>query len=966
MRLWIDGQCLQSPSRTRGIGRYVLELIRAIAMNHSDVELAISFNAELGEEAVTARRLVENWVCPAHIHVWEGAARSGEALLESNPGRRISELALLHHIRCLAPDVTLCASPFEGLLDCTIPFLPDEGFEIPSAAVFYDAIPARFEDKYLPSALSRDAYYRRLARCGRFDLLLCISDFVKGEADELIPDIRSINIGAGLSRSFEDQLDHASNRRSILPAHDFVLYVGGLDWRKNINLIPQAFTLLPPLMRDSLKFVVAGDHRAADVAKVRTDWESRGLKPENLLYRNHPSDAELVELYRGAKALLLPSFMEGFGLTALEAMACGTPVAVARTGAMRELVGDEDLMFDPTSPTQLASCLVNICTSTEFSERARERNLTIARHYNWEKTASLAINALSGLRAAKPVNFDLRAIRKKSAEQCRGERLNLHQAANVLARSEPTTTPSPRLLIDATATMRVDYKTGIQRVVNNICGLINDPENDDAHETVISYCDDDTGWYGVHEGVQGTPVKCDENRITPAPSDRILMLDSSWDLHRTHRQFLACAQARGCKIISCLYDTVPMQVPAFCDPAMPTIFSQWFQNALQISTGFVCISRAVADELHDYLTALRFPRPMNIGYWHLGADFSKLLAPPYEKEIENRDSSPTFLMVGTLEPRKGHTIALDAFEKLWNAGVDARLIVVGGRGWGTDHVVDRMIAHPEYGKRLLWHNTVDDQKLALLYRNSDALIAASYAEGFGLPIVEAHRCGLPAIVSDIPVFREIATNTHMVDFFTAGSAQSLCQEVTTFLKRCDTGHTVSPDCVASDTLSWADSAMQLRDIVVGDKWNRVYLPSEPQRFASSNDIGTIRMNEVIRPEERACRLELVEGPYRNGDDTALKIVVSLTNLSSLPWTSDGHDGGKYGVFLGISRTSRTNRFEQDLSITTGIPFIMVPGQRYYLSLEVPKSCKCTDTDWVEIDVLQKGVGWFGTPLRVNL
>lgn len=966
MRLWIDGQCLQTPSRTRGIGRYVLELIRAVATNHGEVELAISFNAELGEEAVTARRLVENWVRPAQIHVWEGAARSGEALLESNPGRRIGELALLHHIRCLAPDVALCASPFEGLLDCTVPFLPSEAFEIPSATVFYDAIPARFENKYLPSALSRDAYYRRLTRCGRFDLCLCISDFVKGEADELVPDIRTINIGAGLSRSFEDQLDREPIRRSTVPAHDYVLYVGGLDWRKNVNLIPQAFALLPPRMLESLNFVVAGDHRAADVAKVRADWESRGLKQENLLYRNHPTDADLVALYRGAKALLLPSFMEGFGLTALEAMACGTPVAVARTGAMQELVGDEDLMFDPTSPAQLASCLVDICTSTEFSENVKARNLTIAKRYNWEKTASLAINALHGLKAANPSNFDLRTIRQKSAEQCRTERLDLHQAANVLARSEPPIFPAPRLMIDATSTMRVDYKTGIQRVVNNVCGLMRSLKNDDAHETVISYCDDDTGWYAVHEGVRGNPVKCDENRLFPAPSDHILMLDSSWELYRTHRQFLACAQARGCKIITCLYDTVPMQVPAFCAPSMPTIFSEWFQNALQISTGFVCISRAVANELYDYLTALRFPRPINIGYWHLGADFSKPLPPTHEQELEHRDGGPTFLMVGTLEPRKGHTIALDAFDILWNSGIDARLIVVGGNGWGTDHVVDRMIAHREYGKRLLWYNTLDDRKLASLYRTSNALIAASYAEGFGLPIVEAHRCGLPAIVSDIPVFREVATNTHLVDFFTVGSAQSLCQEITAFLKRRGNGCATSTNWVASDTLSWADSTRQLREIIVGDKWNRVYLPSEPHRFASSNDIGTTRMNEAIRPEERAYRLELVEGPYRNGDDTALKIVVSLTNLSNLPWSSDGHDGGKFGVFLGISRTSRTNSFERDPSITTGIPFIMVPGQRYYLSLEVPKSRKGADSDWVEIDVWQKGMGWFGTPLRVNL
>ena len=77
-----------------------------------------------------------------------------------------------------------------------------------------------------------------------------------------------------------------------------------------------------------------------------------------------------------------------------------------------------------------------------------------------------------------------------------------------------------------------------------------------------------------------------------------------------------------------------------CTPSMPPGFSNWFKSALSYSTGFVCISRAVADQLHALLKAISFPRPMKIGYWRLGADFvdasiDRGTIEPVEKETAN-------------------------------------------------------------------------------------------------------------------------------------------------------------------------------------------------------------------------------------------------------------------------------------------------------------------------------------------
>jgi glycosyltransferase involved in cell wall biosynthesis len=113
-------------------------------------------------------------------------------------------------------------------------------------------------------------------------------------------------------------------------------------------------------------------------------------------------------------------------------------------------------------------------------------------------------------------------------------------------------------------------------------------------------------------------------------------------------------------------------------------------------------------------------------------------------------------MVGTLQPRKGYSAVLDAFDRLWAAGALHTLTIVGAPGWKTQALVTRIQQHPEFGKKLQWLDDADDSSLWDLYAGSDALIANSVAEGFGLPLVEAAQVGLPLIVTRIDPFVEIA------------------------------------------------------------------------------------------------------------------------------------------------------------------------------------------------------------------
>ena len=252
MKLWIDGQCLQTASRLRGIGRYVQELIRAISEGHPQVELTISFNAAMIDEASAARDFIRQWVDARKIHMWNGVAEAGEAIAGYTESRKLSEIAIAHHVACLNPDIALSASPFEGSCDVAVSLLPCQVLGMPVASIFYDAIPHRFADQYLFTSQLKDYYYRRLAFFPEFDLNLCISDYSRAEVVNLSGNEKSVNVSAGISPDFLQLMHAPSEAHASLSGRQFVLYVGALDWRKNVAALVDAFAKLPVELRRDL------------------------------------------------------------------------------------------------------------------------------------------------------------------------------------------------------------------------------------------------------------------------------------------------------------------------------------------------------------------------------------------------------------------------------------------------------------------------------------------------------------------------------------------------------------------------------------------------------------------------------------------------------------------------------------------------------------------------------------------
>ncbi|MBY8935332.1 glycosyltransferase family 4 protein [Pseudomonas fluorescens] len=262
--------------------------------------------------------------------------------------------------------------------------------------------------------------------------------------------------------------------------------------------------------------------------------------------------------------------------------------------------------------------------------------------------------------------------------------------------------------------------------------------------------------------------------------DQLVLLDSSW-----HANFFPLAEQlkrEGVGIISVIYDLIPLTHPQFCDAGLVKVFNDWFDWIARTADGYVAISTTIRDQVREEM--LRRIGTQQVGqrwfdYFHLGSelDLSEADAKVDRGLLDMfQTTDPVFLMVSTIEPRKNHAYLLEAFELAWATGSKARLCIVGKIGWKCDALIERIRQHPELNRRLFMYNSLSDKSLEHAYSHATALVFPSHVEGFGLPLVEAMQRKLPAMASDIPVFREIGGD--YMAYFDLANPQSLSDLVT--------------------------------------------------------------------------------------------------------------------------------------------------------------------------------------------
>jgi glycosyltransferase involved in cell wall biosynthesis len=360
---------------------------------------------------------------------------------------------------------------------------------------------------------------------------------------------------------------------------------------------------------------------------------------------------------------------------------------------------------------------------------------------------------------------------------------------------------SGRVFIDGTPTLRIGGKTGVQRVVREIAKR----SIRDRFALPVIVENGELFSYYDHPSLSRS-VKFREG-------DKFVLLDASWGMLSEHLPIIQGLAEVGGQLITVLHDLIPLIHPLSVSPRMTEEYGEWFEKIVLKSDRVICVSESTATDFSAYVARknLATKSHLRIGWWRLGADFDgEFDAPPsVEAKAVTANETPFFLSVGSLEPRKAYPIALDAFERLWSRGVDARYVIIGRAGWQSEALAHRIRQHREFGRRLLWLDAANDADLHHCYAHACALVYPSVIEGFGLPLVEAGHYGLPVIASDLPVFHEIGGDH--VRYFNLLDSIDLADKIEN-LYREPIDKEKMPIC------SWDDSARDLANLILNEAY----------------------------------------------------------------------------------------------------------------------------------------------------
>jgi glycosyltransferase involved in cell wall biosynthesis len=369
--IWLDGRGAQSLAHSgRGIPRHVSELIPALV--------------DAAPDAIGAIGLDPSQPVPPALE-------------------RFEELGLLVESGGSAPS----DRPMPGIFHLLSPFEADLSYEeiwpawirdsrCRLVVTLHDLVPVVMREQYLA-----EWGYRAVAWTARLGLMRCadqvltISAQTAADATEYlgIPEERLTVIDSGVSDYFSSLVGDRHEAESVVRSElrgirpGFILYVGGTDYRKNLEGTVYAYARLSQELRRAHQLVIACEIPFFRRQELKAQARNLGVEAGQIALVGYVSDRQLAALYRSCALFVFSSLYEGAGLPILEAMSCGAPVAVSGVSAMPELLGDQDATFDPADPEDIARCIGDVLGTPGRLERLCERSRRQAGIHTWARVA---------------------------------------------------------------------------------------------------------------------------------------------------------------------------------------------------------------------------------------------------------------------------------------------------------------------------------------------------------------------------------------------------------------------------------------------------------------------------------------------------------------------------------------------------------------------------------------------------
>jgi glycosyltransferase involved in cell wall biosynthesis len=348
----------------------------------------------------------------------------------------------------------------------------------------------------------------------------------------------------------------------------------------------------------------------------------------------------------------------------------------------------------------------------------------------------------------------------------------------------------PQLLVDVSVIYKSDARTGIQRVVRAVWAKL-EQERHPTHDLIPVVATRRRSYRVapadfLHRSVR--PALTELARVSQRiPGDIFFGLDLGAHILPVRANQLLNWRRQGCRLTVMMFDLLPVHHPEWFSEKLSINFRRWLDFVGRNADDVICISHSVASAFHAWMAGVGRPDPPpSLHIVRLGSDLdasvpSSGLTAHEARVLDQWKGRTFFLSVGTIEPRKGHSVLLDAMEVAWQREPELRLIIVGQPGWHTETLQQRMTALAAGNSRFLWFANSSDEMLARLYEQCSGVVAASLDEGFGLPIQEALSHGCPVLARDIPVFRELASPG--LNYFSSDQPAAFANDLLKFLAR---------------------------------------------------------------------------------------------------------------------------------------------------------------------------------------
>jgi glycosyltransferase involved in cell wall biosynthesis len=754
--------------------------------------------------------------------------------MEGNATRcEAAELMREAFLASLYPDVVHISSLFEGYVDDAVTSIGKLDWMTPVSVSFYDLIPLLNPENYLtPNPRYSRYYLGKIEHLKRASVCLAISEFSRQEGATHMPSAqpRFINVSTAIDPFFQPvRIDEGAATRLYRKygiSSPFILYTGGADERKNLPRLIQAFAALPQTDQGRYQLVLAGRIVPEEMHGLQQQIKLSRLKRGKVCFTGYVPEEDLAQLYNLCALFVFPSWHEGFGLPALEAMACGAPVIGANTSSLPEVIGLEEVLFDPLDVNAIADKMHEALKNEPLRMRMREHGIRQAKLFSWDETARRAIAAWEAL----PIKAVLGGYLERSTLDTRlEERLAdalrnsddeaVRAVASCLAMNRQAGIER-QLLVDVSACAAHEGKFGAQgSLLELLKELLTFPPAGFRVEPVFASYEDG---YRYARGLTQRLLGLADNGVGDTQmnwqrGDVLFVLAAQRPLQLVYAPFFRQLGKEGVIVRFFVSDILPVELAEWVqNPFATTLHAEWL-SMIAGSDGVVCASNAVAVAIDQWLTTNALDRNPNFQLSWAPITFSQTdlatCVPGLEQEaskvLNAMGTRPSFLCVDPLEPWCGHDQILDAFHLVWE-GEDVNLVLVGQPSWKTLALPEKICLHAEFGKRLFWLHSVDEESLHRLHTASTCLIAGSLGDSDGHILWAAGQYRLPILARDIPLYRELAGNHAF--YFTGSCPKALASALKSWLELYRLGRHTRSDQIVRPSLE--ETCSRLKQVLV--------------------------------------------------------------------------------------------------------------------------------------------------------